>query len=94
MYGETLDFQCHHISGNIKYPSGKSMFAVNLPLKLFPATLANANLVSLKSLHTLFDKFLDHMLVKLKQNCMVQTTQNLELFDKKLGFLKPFLTML
>ena len=30
------------------------------------------------------------MLVKLKQNRMVQTTQNFELFDKKLGFSKLF----
>ena len=38
---------------------------------------------SLKSLHTLFDKHLNHMLVTLGQNCMVQTIQNFELFDKK-----------
>ena len=43
-------------NGNIKYPIGKSIFAVNLPLKLFPATVANADIGSLKSLHTLFDK--------------------------------------
>ena len=87
-------------NGNIKYPSGKSIFAVNLPLKLFPATVANADIGSLKSLHNLFGKYLDHMLVKFEQNCMVQTTRNLELFDKKKKktktkknrFLKPFLT--
>ena len=28
------------------------------------------------------------MLVKFEQNCMVQTTWNFELFDKKPGFLK------
>ena len=38
---------------------------------------------SLKSLHTLFDKYLDNMLVRFEQNCMVQTIQNIELFDKK-----------
>ena len=32
------------------------------------------------------------MLVKFEQNRMVQTTQNLELFEKKTGYLKPFLT--
>ena len=79
-------------NANINYPSGKSIFAVNLPLKLFPATVANADIGSLKSLHTLFNKYLDHMLVKFEQNCMVQTTRNLELFDKKMGFLKPLLT--
>ena len=40
-------------------------------------------LESLKSLYILFDKYLDHMLVKFEQNCMVQTTRNFELFDKK-----------
>ena len=40
--------------------------------------------VSLKSLHTLFDKYLDLMLVKFEQNRMVGTTQNFELFDKKM----------
>ena len=38
---------------------------------------------SIKSLHTLFGKYLDHMLVKFEQNRMVQTVQNFELFDKK-----------
>ena len=73
-------------NGNIKYLIGKSIFAVNLPLKLFPATIANADIGSLKSLHTLFDKYLDHMLVKFEQNCMVQTTRNFELFDKNRVF--------
>ena len=54
-----------------------------MPLKLFPATIANADIGSLKSLHTLFDKYLDHMLVKFEQNRMVQITRNLELFAKK-----------
>ena len=30
------------------------------------------------------------MLVEFEQNCMVHTTQNLELFDKKLLFLNYF----
>ena len=33
-------------------------------------------LTSRKSLHTLFDKYLDHMLVQFDQNCMVQTKRN------------------
>ena len=41
---------------NIKYPSVKSIFAVNLTLKLFPATTANADIGSVKSLHKSFDK--------------------------------------
>ena len=62
----------------------KSIFAVNLLLKLFPATAANADIESLKSLHTFLKKCLYHMLVKCEQNCMVQTTKNFELFDKAL----------
>ena len=38
---------------------------------------------SLKSLHTLFEKYLDHMLVEFEQNRMVQTLQNFELFDQQ-----------
>ena len=36
----------------------------------------------LKSLHTLFDKYLDHMLVKFEQNSTVRTIKKFELFDK------------
>ena len=32
----------------------------------------------------LFDKYLDHMLVKFEQNRMVRTIQKFELFDKKM----------
>ena len=64
------------------------MFAVNLPLKLFPATIANADIGSPKSVYTLFDKYLDHLLVKFEQNCMVQTARNFELLTKKPGFFK------
>ena len=67
---------------------GKSSFAVNLPLKLFPATFVNGNIGSLKSLHTFLKTCLYHMLVKFEQNRIVQTTQNFELFDKKTGFFK------
>ena len=40
-------------NGKIKYPIRKSIFAVNLPLKkIFPAAVANADIGSLMSLHT------------------------------------------
>ena len=39
-------------NGNIKFPFGKSIFAVNMPLEFFRATVANADIGSLKSLHT------------------------------------------
>ena len=45
-------------------------------------TIADADIGSLKSLHILFDKYLDHMLVKFEQNCMVGTVHNFELFGK------------
>ena len=54
-----------------------------MQLNLLPSTVANADIGSLKSLNTLFDKYLDHLLVIFEQNCVVQTTGNLELFDKK-----------
>ena len=44
--------------------------------------IADADVKSLKSLHTLFDKDLDHMLVKFQQNRMVRTIQIFELFDR------------
>ena len=67
-------------------PDGKInflFFAVNLPSKLFRATIANADIGSLKSLHTLFNKYLDPMQAKFEQKCMIQTTRNFELFEKK-----------
>ena len=77
-------------NGNIKYPMGKSIFVVNLPFKLFPATVANADIKSPKSLHTFLKECLYHMLVKFEQNRMVQTTQNFELLTKNLFFLNHF----
>ena len=44
--------------------------------------IADADIESLKSLHILFDKYLDHMLVKFEQNHIVQSIQNFELFDE------------
>ena len=58
---------------------------VNLPLKHLRTTAANANTGSLKSLHTLLDMHLGHII---EPNCMFQKVQNLELFDKKNKFLK------
>ena len=72
MYGETLDSNASISNGNIRYLIGKSIFAVNF-LKVSPATIANADIGSLKSLHT-FGKYLDHMLVKFEQNLMAETT--------------------
>ena len=43
-----------------------------------------SNIESLKSLHTLFDKFTKHVLMKFEQYHMVHTKQNLVLFVKKM----------
>ena len=50
--------------------------------RAFYATIADVDIGSQKSLHTLFDKYLDHMLGKFEQSRMVRTIQNFELFDK------------
>ena len=73
------------VIGNIKCPIGKQIFAVNFPLKLYRATVANADTGSLKSLHTVFDMYLDHMLVN-GPKCT-----KFEFFDKK-KILKDFFT--
>ena len=68
------------------------MSAVNLPLTLYRATIANPDTGFLKSLCTLFDTYLDHILAKFEPNCIVQNVQNFELFDKNPSFFKTILT--
>ena len=51
--------------------------------RVFYITISDADIGCLKSLHTLFGKYLDYMLVEFEQNRMVRTIQNFELFDKK-----------
>ena len=70
-------------NGNIICPIGKSIFAVNLTLKLFRVTIANADIESRKSFHTFLTKCLYHVLVKFEQIRIVPTTRNFEPFDKK-----------
>ena len=65
---------------------GKSFdgkFIVKIDFLIGHFVIADADIGSPKSLHTLFDKYLDHMLVKFERNHMVWTIQNFELFDKK-----------
>ena len=45
--------------------------------------VANADTGSLKSVHSLFDTYLDHMLAKFESNSIVRNVSNFELFDKK-----------
>ena len=70
-------------NSNIKFPIGKSSFAVNLPLKLIRASIANADIGNLNSLHTFLKNCLYHMLLKFEENCIVETARNFEAFDKK-----------
>ena len=51
--------------------------------RTFYITIADADIGSIKYLHTLFFNYLDHILVNLEQNRMVRTLQAIELFDKK-----------
>ena len=44
---------------------------------------SEADIESQKSVHTLFDKYLDHILVKFEQNRMIQDIQKFDLFGKK-----------
>ena len=77
---EILDFQCQHQQWLYKIPDRKINFCSNLLLKLFPATVANADIGSLKSLHT-FLKMLYHILMKFEPNC------NIPNYTKVLSFL-------
>ena len=70
-------------------PNRKINFCSKFAIKLF----ANADNGSLKSLHTIFDTYLDYMLLNFEQNRMVQNIQNFEPFDKnKTDILQSFLT--
>ena len=56
----------------------------------FYVTISAADIGSQKSTHTLFDKYLDHKLVKFEENRMVRIIQNFELFGKKWKESTPF----
>ena len=54
------------------------------------ATVANAGTESLKFLHTLFDTYLDHKLVKFEPIRMVQNVQKFKFLTKKRDSLNHF----
>ena len=64
--------------------NGKFTAKIDFPIGYFYVAIAYADIESLQSLHTLFEKYLDHMLVKFEQNRMVRTVEDTELFDKKM----------
>ena len=93
MYGETLNFQCPHQQWYYKIPDRKINFCSKFAVKTLPVTVANADIGSLKSLHTLFDKFLDHMLVNLDQIVWAKLHEVVSFWGKKNIFdkaLTPF----
>ena len=51
--------------------NGKFTAKIDFPIGY--VTMADTDIESLKSLQILFDKYLNHMLVKFEQNRMVQT---------------------
>ena len=63
--------------------NGKFTAKIDFPIGHFYVTITDADIGSLKSLHTLFDENLDLMLVKFEQNRMVWTIQSFVLYDKK-----------
>ena len=58
--------------------NGKITAKIDFSFEYF--TVADADIGSLKSLHILFDKYLNHVVVKFEQNRMVRTIQNLRVF--------------
>ena len=73
--------------------SGRKInFCRKYAIKILRTTVANADTERLKSLHILFDTYLDHMLTKIEPDRIVQNGQKFENFDKQSTFLKPFST--
>ena len=73
-------------NGKIKYAIEKSSFSVDMKLRLFCVTITIKLMLTLEvyslSMH-LICIWKTYVLVKFKQNCMVQNTRKFELFDKK-----------
>ena len=79
MYGKTLMSASVMVtSKNIR---SENQFLQKFALKTFPCYRANAKTEGLKSLHTLFDTYLDYMLVIFEPNRIVQNVQKNELLD-------------
>ena len=79
MYGETLNFKCQHLQRLSSY--GKFNAKIDIPIGHF--MLPSLTLTSLESLHTLFNRYWNHILVKCEQKFMVLKIQNFQLFGKE-----------
>ena len=85
MYEETSQFQCQHLQRQHgKVSMSCQIYCKNSFLdQVLYVIISDTSIGSLKSLHTLlFDKYLDHMLVKFEQNRMVRNIQHFELVGK------------
>ena len=71
------------VSAAVAGKSSNDKLTAKIDFPIGYITIADSDIGSLKCLHTLFDEYLDHMLVKFEQNRMVQTIPNFGLFDKK-----------
>ena len=83
------DFPCQHFQRLHKKPlSEHQLFTLNFVFKLFHVSIAFANTRSPKYYLLFLNSYVYYKLAKFEQNQIIQTTQNLELFDKK-----PFITV-
>ena len=53
----------------------------NFSDRTFYVTITDPDIGNLKSLHKLFDKYLDHVLVKCEQNRMIRNVQNFKMVN-------------
>ena len=92
MYGETLNSTASICNSSTEKFQWQIYCKNWFSDRAFYITNTDAEIGSLKSLRTLFDKYLDHMQVKFEQNRKVRNIQNYELFCKKMveKVLTPF----
>ena len=69
MYGDTFDFQSQHQQWYHKMSDRKISILRKFAVNTF--YVKQADIGSLKSLHTLFDKYLGHIWVKFEQNVII-----------------------
>ena len=83
MYGDFITSNVSISNGNTEEFEWQTYYKHLFSDRAFYVTIADADIGRLKSLYTLFDKYLDHMLVKFEQNRIVRNIQNFVVFDKK-----------
>ena len=71
MYGEILDFWCQHLQRQHVRVLMANLLQKLISGRVFYVAITESHIGSLKSLRALFDKYLDHTLVKFEQNRIV-----------------------